>query len=374
MKKEAITTKQMIFLIMLFIFGNTAMVGFRTNVAQDTWISILAAIVLALPMMLIFARIINLYPGKNLFDIMQEIFKPIIGKILIVLMIWYALFIGSNIICIFNNFIRMTSLIGTPRLIISITFIAVSTYLAISKIDGLGKGTATVFYLTMATFVVTLLLSAGKITDFKNLYPIANHSIGQIADGAWSVYAMPIGEVFLFIGLADAIKRKKNDNISKVFIYALLIAMGILLLVFLRNLLLIGANLMQASYFSSYRTARVVGIANVLERIEGLLTYSFMMGGIAKLTVCMIFAAKGTTKLFGLKKYKTLIAPISLLILSFCIIGNDNIIEIFDFLKIYKYYALPFQVVIPLIVWIGAEIKTRSDKTSSANTESVPEP
>lgn len=374
MKKEAITTKQMIFLIMLFIFGNSAMVGLRTNVAQDGWISILAAIALALPVMLIFARIINLYPGKNLFDIMQDIFKPFAGKILTVLMIWFALFMASNVICIFNNFIKMTSLIGTPRLVISITFIAVSAYLAISRMDGFGKGAATVFYIIMAVFGVTLLLSAGKTMDFNNLYPVADHSIGQIADGAWSVYAMPIGEVFLFIGLADAIRRKKNDSISKVFVYALLIGMGILLLVFLRNLLLIGANLMEDSYFPSFRTARVVGIENVLERIEGLLTYNFMMGGIAKLTVCMIFAAKGTTKLFGLNNYKTLIAPISLLILSFCLTGNDNIVEIFDFLNVYKYYALPFQIVIPLIVWIGAEIKTRSNKTKSENTQSVPEP
>lgn len=374
MKKEAITIKQLIFLMMLFIFGTTVAVGVYTDVGQDAWISTILGIVFSLPMVIVFARIISLYPGKNLFDIMQEVFKPVIGKILIVLMIWYALFTASNVVCIFNNFIRITSLISTPRLIISITFIAICAYLAISKLNGFGKGSATVFYIVIAATVITMLMSLGKIKNFNNLFPIANHSIPQIAGGAWSVFAMPFAQVVLFLGLADVIKRKKNESIYKAFIYATIIAGAILLIVNLRNLLLLGSYLIESSYFPSFKAARILGIKNVLERIEGMLTYNFMMAGIAELTVCIIFSAKGATKLFGLKNYKTLIAPISLLILSLCLVGNDNIIEIFDFLKIYKYYALPFQVVIPLIVWIGAEIKTRSDKTKSKDTQSVPEP
>jgi hypothetical protein len=37
---------------------------------------------------------------------------------------------------------------------------------------------------------------------------------------------------------------------------------------------------------------------------------------------------------------------------------------VFNFLKIYQYYATPFQVIIPLIVWIAAEIKTHKMKTA----------
>lgn len=373
MKKEAITVKQLIFLMMLFIFGTTATIGVHPNVGQDAWISTILAIVFSLPMVVVVARIISLYPGKNLFDIMQEVFGPVIGKILIILMIWYALFTASNVVCIINNFIKITSLLGTPRLIISLSFIAIAAYLAISKLNGFGKGSATVFYIVIAAIVITMLMSLGKIKNFNNLFPIANHSISQIAGGAWSVFAMPFAEVVLFLGLADVIKRKKNESIYKAFIYATLIAGAILLVVNLRNLLLLGSYLIESSYFPSFKTARILGIKDILERIEGLLTYNFMMAGIAKLTVCIIFASKGTTKLFGLKNYKTLIAPISLLLLSLCLVGNDNIIEIFDFIHVYKYYALPFQIVIPLIVWIGAEIKTRSDKTKSKNTQSIPE-
>jgi hypothetical protein len=45
--------------------------------------------------------------------------------------------------------------------------------------------------------------------------------------------------------------------------------------------------------------------------------------------------------------------PMGLLMAALCVIANNNPMELFAFLPSYTYYALLFQVVIPLIVWIA---------------------
>jgi spore germination protein KB len=116
---------------------------------------------------------------------------------------------------------------------------------------------------------------------------------------------------------------------------------------------------MENSYFPSFKAARLVGIKNFLERIEGLITYNFIIAGVAKLAVCLIVASKGTTKLFGLKNYKVLAVPLGLLIFALCPVSNASIIEVFEVLNPYQIYVILFQIIIPLIVWIGAEISVR---------------
>jgi len=45
--------------------------------------------------------------------------------------------------------------------------------------------------------------------------------------------------------------------------------------------------------------------------------------------------------------------------MTLAIILFANILEMYDWLDIYKYFALPFQVILPLIILAGAEIKIR---------------
>lgn len=57
-----------------FIIGSTLVIGSTKEAQQDVWISILIGMAIAMPMVAIYARIIKLYPNKNLFDITEELF------------------------------------------------------------------------------------------------------------------------------------------------------------------------------------------------------------------------------------------------------------------------------------------------------------
>ena len=42
-----------------------------------------------------FSRILSLYPGKDLFDILQIVMGKFVGKFISILMIWFAFHDGS---------------------------------------------------------------------------------------------------------------------------------------------------------------------------------------------------------------------------------------------------------------------------------------
>jgi spore germination protein KB len=50
--------------------------------------------------------------------------------------------------------------------------------------------------------------------------------------------------------------------------------------------------------------------------------------------------------------------------LNLSIILYKNIVEMVDWAReIWPYYSLPFQVIIPLIIWIVAEVKIKKSKS-----------
>jgi len=130
----------------------------------------------------------------------------------------------------------------------------------------------------------------------------------------------------------------------------------------LRNIAVLGAPMMSAEYFPSYAIARVIKVGNFLSRIEVVVAINFVIGGIVKISLCLLAATRGVTRLFGLKDYRKLVMPMGLLLVAICSILYENTMDMFTFLPVYQYYALLFQVVIPVIVWIAAEINARKKK------------
>jgi spore germination protein KB len=93
---------------------------------------------------------------------------------------------------------------------------------------------------------------------------------------------------------------------------------------------------------------------------------NFLLSGIVKITLCLIVAAKGISNVFALADYKRMIMPTSMLVVALCAIVYNSAMEMFGFLKYYQIYAIPFQILIPAVVWITAEIRQKMQAKKSA--------
>jgi spore germination protein KB len=79
-----------------------------------------------------------------------------------------------------------------------------------------------------------------------------------------------------------------------------------------------------------------------------------------KSSVCLFVTCKGIARLFNLQDYRSIVIQTGLLMIYFSYTVYENIMDMtFWAFKVYPYYAFPFQVLIPVLLWLAAEIKAR---------------
>ena len=354
--EEKLSSKQVIFLISTFILGSSIILGTNADTGQDSWITLFTSIAMAFPLILIYGRITKLNPGESLFDMSEKLFGKIFGRIIIVLMTWYAIHLGAIVLCNFTKYIRITSLVNTPEIMVAIVLLISAFYMGKSKISTAGKWGTVILIFMILMVIFTIIISLSSIHT-NHILPIMNHSFGEMLGSSIKNFSFPLAETVLFLCLGNFIK--KEDSPYKIYIYGILLGSFILLVVFLRNLTVLGVDMMTSSYFPSFVAARVVGLDDFLTRVEGIITINFMLSGITKITICLIAASKGIAKLLNIQNYKDLVTPTGLIILALGSILYSSVMEMFDFITVYPLYAFPFQVIIPLIIWIASEIKAR---------------
>jgi len=357
MNKEVISTRQAVCILAAFICGSSIVLGGCTDAEQDSWISLLVSQVIVIPMVLIYARIIKNYPEKNIYQISEILFGKIFGKIITILVTWYAIHLAALVLRNFSEFVVVVSMPETPQLPLMMIMLLVVVYLVKSGVGTLGKWSIIIIPIICVVVVSTTLLLLNQV-KVNNLAPFLDHGTKIILTCAYKYFSFPFAETVLFLSIADCIKKENGP--SKIYVCGILFGALILLLAVVRNILVLGPELMKSEYFPSYVAARIINVGDFLVRIEGSITANFILAGVTKVALCLFAASKGMASLFNIQDYKKLIIPVSLLSLALGCIIFKSTMEMVNGLDIYAVYAIPFQIIIPLIIWIGSEIKTRT--------------
>ena len=96
--KEVINQKQATVMMSTFIIGSTAVLGVGSRAKQDVWIAFILAMVMVGIIFIVYGRILKLFPGKGLYEILESLFGKVMGKIISLLFIWYAFHLGALVI------------------------------------------------------------------------------------------------------------------------------------------------------------------------------------------------------------------------------------------------------------------------------------
>jgi spore germination protein KB len=356
-----ISPRQLIFLCTLYFFGSSVVIGINVNsdVGQDAWISLILSFVFNIPLAIILGRVITIFPGKNIYQIFEELFGKIIAKILILFFIINCLLLGSLVLRDFTEYIEITTLAESPLLPVMICLILVSFYLGRSGMKVLGRWSpiAAAILITTVTGTIIMGLPVFKIDYLK---PVLEHSPGQMIKSAFGVFMLPFSELIVILGLADQINIKGREK--RTLLYGMVLAAMIFLVILIRNIAILGAPLLKCSLFTSYEAARILSIGDFLTRLEGLITINFILYGITKLAVFVVVLSKGISHLTENKDYRLFAIPSTLMILGICPFLCSDVIDMFDFVKEYGVVSIPFQCVLPIVIWVTAEIKNYKQK------------
>ncbi|MDF2593289.1 MAG: hypothetical protein K0S75_2755 [Clostridia bacterium] len=370
MNKEKISITQGIKMTILFLFGSTLVMGTGGEAGRDMWISIVAAIVLAVPLLLIYSRILSLFPGEDLFQILELNFGKFFGKLISIIFIWFAFHLGALVLRNFGEFIITVGLPETPAIVPVIMFGLLCIWGAKAGIETMAKCSDYFIIFVMVLLILFSILVIPSM-DTDNLFPIMGEGIGKAMSGVLSSLTYPFGETVVFMMIFSALPHKKSAY--KVYIPALLLGGFVVTSIALRNILVLGPATIKAVYFPSYSAISRVNIGNFLQRLEIAVTIVFILSGFIKITVCLLAATKGVARVLGFDDYRILVTPIGLLMVNLANIIYKNIVEMFDWaFEVWPYYAFPFQVILPVLIWIFIELKLRA-KNKPKQTETAVE-
>ncbi|NLV85954.1 MAG: endospore germination permease, partial [Clostridiales bacterium] len=316
MENNRLSVNQAVFSIVLFNFGSSVVMGISTCLAQDTLLAIFTATLFALPLFLIFARIMKLFPEQDIFEIIETLFGKVLGKLIIALLAFYAIHLAALVLRNFTEFTQVSMMEKTPQLPIIILMGLTAIYLARSNIHAIGKWAVLCFFLVLFVVMITFSASLRHIR-LDDILPLAEHPPKQIFQNSLQIFSFPYGETVIFLSVASAFPKGKSHH---VFLKALIIILIIFLLVFLRNLVLLGQKMMEASLFPSYVTVRITEISDFVTRFEGLISSNFILAGIVKISLCLLAAAKGVMALFQLDGHKAFVLPCGILAMALCAI------------------------------------------------------
>lgn len=364
MASEVLSNKQNISLITLFLIGSSAILGVGTTAKQDVWIVILIAMGYSLPVLLIYSRLNHNHPGMDLYDIIEKLMGKIFGRFIILLYIWYSFHLGSLVIRNFTEFIQVVSLTETPKY--SIAIMAVICIIGVRfGLEVLGRFSEFVFPYIIATILGLIILSIPNM-EVINIKPILYSGVKPLLKTAFYAFSFPFAEAVIFTLVFKYSPQK--GSILKPYFLGVLFSGFILLFVSLRNILVLGSEIATSLYFPSYSAVSLINIGDFFQRIEVLLSISFIFVGFIKISICLLVSCKGIAKLLQIEDYKPLGAPIGLLMISMSLFIYDNVVEMLDWAKnVYPYYAIPFQIIIPLLLLVLSEIRMRI-KSKDKNT------
>lgn len=363
MQKEVITQKHAVSMMILFIIGSTMVLGVGAEAKQDVWISIPLAMLIATPMLFVYARIVKLFPGNSLYDILEILYGKIFGKIISVLFIWYSLHLGSLVIRNITEFIQIVSIPETPQFILVISVGLLNIYFIKLGIEVVGRWARIIFIFSIISIFILFALSTTQIHP-ENIKPVLYNGLQPIIKSATTVFSFPMAETVVFLSFLGALREK--DSPYKVYYKGMLIAGITITIAAVRNVMVLGVELASTLYFPSYSSVSLINISNFLQRAEIMITIIFLLSGFIKICVCLFSTCIGIAKLFNFKDYRDIVIPTALIMINITYIIYGSAMEMFDWAtKIYKFYAFPFQVILPIIILITAEIKTRTMKNKS---------
>lgn len=365
--KEIITGRQGVNVMVLFILGSAVVLGSASEAGQDTWMAIILAALSSVPAVFIYSKLTVLMPDKDLFDLAEFAFGKILGKVLNILYVWYAFHLGALVIRNFGEFIQIVSMPETPLFVIALMMGVFCIWMVRTGLEVLSRWATFICPIVVLSVILVTLLAI-PIMDINNLKPVLYNGFQPVIKSSFMAFSFPFAETVIFTTVLSALKVKQEA--LSVYLKSLAICGGILFAIAARNILVLGTAYASGLYFPSYAAASLINISDFLERIEITVAVNFLLAGIIKISICLYAACKGISKLFGLHDYKPLAPPVGLLMIDLSILVYQNAMEMVDWaFKIYPYYALPFQVLFPLLILIVAWIKTRQKPFAASNTK-----
>jgi len=363
MKNDVKISSIQLSLIMIgFIFGSSAIINPATGAYQDAWLAFIIGWFGSYLLVGIYVFLSLLHPCKTIVDILKDCFGKFFGSLFAFGYIFYFIHLAALVLRNFGEYMNTVNYPETPLIFL---LIALSIVTAFAVKNGLEVFTRVNEMLMpfVIIFVTILFLIFMNIYELKNLLPFLERGFTPVLQSGFAVLTFPFGETVIFLMIFPALN--KRENLLKTAFIATTAGGLILLNITLRDLMALGPVLINKIIFPPHTTTGL--LPHFV--IDPFIAANLLINGGFKIIICLYAASLGITQLFGLDDYKPFVFPITAIAVSLSYWVYDSLPEMTRWAaEIYPYYAIPFQILIPLLSLLISIIKKKSFSHKSSQS------
>lgn len=355
-KEVKISSIQLSLLIIGFIFGSTAIMNPAAAAYQDAWLAYIIGWIGGLFLIEIYILISKFHPEKTLIEILQKVFGKYIGGFLGLLYIGYFIHLAVLVLRNFTDFSVITLYPETPGIFIAVCFSIPVIYVLQNGFEILARFSELVVPLIPVLVIILFSVLIPRY-DINNLFPILERGLKPVLKSGFSVLTFPFGESVVLLMIFPLLVEKKQ--LTKNSYFALIFAGFILFSITIRDLMVLGPDILTKSLFPPIISTRLIPNLNI--RLDALIGVNLMIGGGIKGTICLYAAVKGISQLFNCKDYKQLVIPLVIIVIGLSVWIYDDVFDMAWWaINIYPIYAIPFQILIPLLILIFSWVQNKN--------------
>ena len=323
---------------------------------QDSWISILIAIIIGIIPFSLYSYLKNKYPDKNIIQINKEKLGKF-GTFLNLILIAATFIFAICSYWIIVHFIDSQYLYRTSTTIIIIILILPVIYTITKNFHVFSKVSLIMFYISLIFIIIILSGLIGNV-NVDNIKPILNNNPNNILYGSFCFIGFNIMPLFLLNIIPK--NNIKNYSPKKSFIFYLISGLSLLNVMFL-TISIFGIHLSELYNYPSFHLLKRVSVLDIIDRVESILSLEWFLALFVQIMMSLFFIKEALKEIFQIKeKTNNIIMIIVCLIItiltSIIFTTKGTEIAYFKHKLIYILYIAFF--IIPLITFFKSLKKT----------------
>ncbi|WP_195376843.1 GerAB/ArcD/ProY family transporter [Anaerotruncus rubiinfantis] len=298
LSKGSITSKDLLFAVFCFLLATILRSGYIVGITrQDSWAMAITGFLFMLPIMAIYAALLRRFPGKNLLEMDDIIFGPVLGKAVSALYLFFFLSLAALNTRDLGNFIVDYLMPETPIAAVFLVFLIGCVY-------GIRKGIHNLMYLSTIVCIITVAsVAINSILIIKDIHPGFLKPFFRLepmnyVQGTVSVGTLPMGEVIVFLMLTPMLGKKTKA--IKPLLLGLTFSALFMTLVVLRDIITLGPLVAIVS-LPSFESVRYISLSGVLTRMESVYAVVLTLLFVFKISILLYAFALGLTQIFRRK-------------------------------------------------------------------------
>jgi len=343
------------FLMLSLFWGYTVYSIFEVS-GRDSWISMLLSFILSFIPVILYYFLLNHDPKLNIISLINKYFGKL-GKVINLIFIVFILLISSMVLWNLTNFISSQYLYQTPRLVSSILFMILATYIVNKGLSTIGRTATILFILNILLFSLSAIPLISKL-NLEEFFPILEFGMIKVYEGTYINVSCNILPLFTLL-IIPKNNIQNNKKLISSFLKVFFISLITMFIVVTFTNIILGTKLASLYQYPEYHILKTINIANFFQRVESILSMQLIFAFTIAIVIYLYFLINAFKENFNIKKYNSIISIIfsSLILIISRIIFKDTTIAEYFVSNTYPLLSSIILFLIPLFILIVVKLR-----------------